>query len=323
MTRRKKFDQYKSVIAKSLENNEDDVVAVDAPTIPSVSAAIERTGAVKKSRSLLTVDVDTCKPWQYADRDQSELTDENCALLVDDIRKHGQQVPAIARKTEEGYEIISGRRRLFACSKTKDRKILLDVRHMSDKDAVRIMIMENENREDISEIERAINMYKQIKDKVWNSVDEMRSAYCDMDSKKYSQAAFYRILQAGRICEFPDVLDLFRPIGNLKIRPAREIISFLEKQDGEYISNKVSEIQSLLDSGMKNSVGEIYKALINSDHDIKSISSVVTKSLPGFNNAIEYKETDKHYSFKVDKSVFVGLGKDKVLNELAKLIEEK
>jgi len=329
MSKRRKFDQYKSVITKSLESSDTEIIEAETPTIPSVSAAIERTGGVSKARTLFLVDVDQCTPWAYADRHQSQVTDVNCAHLIDDIRKHGQKVPAIARKSDQNsdfkYEIISGRRRLFACSKTKERKILIDLRNVEDKEAAQIMVMENENREDISEIERAINMFRQYKGGMWDTADEMRRAYSDMDSKKYSQSAFSRILKAGKISLYEDVLCLFNPISSLKIRPARELVDLLEKDEStkKETLKRAHQIKKAIAAGQTVPSLSILKQLSNTDvgeQNFRKDGSPMIKNIGGIRNAIEIKENKGFLNFKINKKAIDKVGIDPLITELKAMI---
>jgi ParB family chromosome partitioning protein len=94
------------------------------------------------------------------DRLPDAFTDKAFRELADDIRERGQETPIVVRrkpleKGQEGaFELASGRRRLAAC-RAIGIQVLARVRDMSDEDMVMTQWAENEQRSNISPIERA------------------------------------------------------------------------------------------------------------------------------------------------------------------------
>jgi ParB family chromosome partitioning protein len=110
------------------------------------------------------VDPARCRMWAGHNRLYDLLTRESCASLIDSMKALGrQEVPAIVRPVEgdadHDYEVICGARRHFAVSalraEGRDDRYLVDVRDMTDEEAFRISDVENRDREDISDYERA------------------------------------------------------------------------------------------------------------------------------------------------------------------------
>lgn len=76
--------------------------------------------------------------------------------LVVSIRTNGQRVPILVRPTHDGrYGLIYGRRRLEAC-RSLGIKVRAIVTEIDDAQALQDQLIENQNRRDLSFIERAL-----------------------------------------------------------------------------------------------------------------------------------------------------------------------
>jgi ParB family transcriptional regulator, chromosome partitioning protein len=119
----------------------------------------------REEKVLRWVDPAVCVMWERHNRAYDLLNEDNCRDLIDSIRSQGQQeFPAIVRKLGRGqsteYEVICGARRHFAVSWLRANnypqfRYLIEVREMSDEEAFRLADVENRDREDISDFERA------------------------------------------------------------------------------------------------------------------------------------------------------------------------
>ncbi len=137
------------------------------------AAISERMSGELEEKTLHWVDPAECRMWDRHNRDYDLLTEDNCRELIDGIRSQGrQEFPAIVRRLSDGgphaYEVICGARRHFAVSWLRRNnypqfRYLVDVRDMSDEEAFRLADIENRDREDISDYERAIDYAKAIK----------------------------------------------------------------------------------------------------------------------------------------------------------------
>jgi ParB family chromosome partitioning protein len=112
--------------------------------------------------------------------DPSDGLDE----LVSSIREHGQKVPVLVRRTQDGaLEIVYGRRRLLACRQL-GQKVRATVMEMTDEEALIAQGVENNARQDPSFIERALFVAGIIRE--LGKTDETR---------KNAQTIAYRALQ--------------------------------------------------------------------------------------------------------------------------------
>lgn len=128
------------------------------------TAIADRLTGEREEKVLQWVDPDSCRMWERHNRDYALLNDRNCRDLIDGIRAQGrQEFPAIVRRlTGEGpaYEVICGARRHFAVSWLRANnylqfKYLVEVRDLTDEEAFRLSDIENRDRDDISDFERA------------------------------------------------------------------------------------------------------------------------------------------------------------------------
>lgn len=129
------------------------------------NAISERLSGEKEEKVLQWVDPATCRMWARHNRNYALLTEENCRDLIEGIRAQGQQeFPAVVRRLPAGedheFEVICGARRHFAVTWLRDNNYpqfsyLVEVRDLSDEEAFRLADIENRDREDISDYERA------------------------------------------------------------------------------------------------------------------------------------------------------------------------
>lgn len=132
----------------------------NAPSPPPEERAM--AGAVKamglslmSGERIVEIDPALVDPSPIGDR----LEDDEAAFLafVDDVKAHGQQVPALVRSHPEApgrYQVAYGHRRLRA-AKTLGMSLRAVVRPLSDSELVISQGQENAQRRDLSYIERA------------------------------------------------------------------------------------------------------------------------------------------------------------------------
>ena len=128
------------------------------------SALDARVSGAVEEKVLHWVDPAECRMWAGHNRAYELLTEERCRDLIDGIRAQGrQEFPATVRPAGEGqqrYEVICGARRHFAVSWLRANgytqfRYLIEVRELSDEEAFRLADIENREREDLSDYERA------------------------------------------------------------------------------------------------------------------------------------------------------------------------
>jgi ParB family chromosome partitioning protein len=138
--------------------------------------AISASQKVIKTQTLL-VDPTECVIWERHNRQYDRLNENNCRDLIDSFISAGQQeVPAIVRRVKgrgaAKYEIIAGARRFWTVNWLRENnypqfQYRIEVRDLTDEEAFRLANLENLDRTDISDYERAID-YKNALDLYYN-----------------------------------------------------------------------------------------------------------------------------------------------------------
>ena len=91
--------------------------------------------------------LDELKP--FKDHPFKVMEDEEMERLKESVRESGVLIPALARPTENGYELISGHRRLAACRALGMETMPVIVRNLTDEEAIITMVDSNLQREHI------------------------------------------------------------------------------------------------------------------------------------------------------------------------------
>lgn len=196
-----------------------------------------------ESRSLLWVDPAECRIWAYHNRRYDLLSETRCADLIEGMKSIGrQEFPAIVRPlsgdADFKYEVIAGARRHWTISWLRANnypgfRFLVDVRaELTDEEAFRISDVENRDREDISDYERALD-YKQALGRYYRTQKDMA------ERLEVSEAWLSRYLS---VAEFPGpVVDAYADIRDIRVQHGRDLKVFLKSKAGRQSLIKEAE----------------------------------------------------------------------------------
>lgn len=194
----------------------------------------EQLSGEREEKVLHWVDPALCRMWPRHNREYSLLNEENCRDLIDGIRAQGQQeFPAIARRLPEGdvhrYEVICGARRHFAVSWLRANnypqfRYLVEVRDLTDEEAFRLADIENRDREDISDYERARD-YAEAIDLYYGGRQKAMAERLEV-----SEPWLSRYLALARLPH--QVVDAFASIRDLRELHARTLKPLLASDEG-------------------------------------------------------------------------------------------
>jgi ParB family chromosome partitioning protein len=130
----------------------------------------------RSSATAVHVDPFRCRVWELHDRLEDYLTEKSCCEEIESFAKHGQIVAALGRrlKQDPGFdvEIICGARRLFA-ARHLNRPLLVELRELTDLEALIAMDLENRQRKDVSPYERGISYAKWLRKGFFQSQEEL------------------------------------------------------------------------------------------------------------------------------------------------------
>ncbi|GFE77188.1 ParB/RepB/Spo0J family partition protein [Novosphingobium panipatense] len=155
-----------------------DRVSDDAPAPPPAPSFLERRGAgldeIAKTVKRITIRIkpSDCTIWPGNARDYAQLSYERCASLIDSIREEGtNREPVVIRRTKAPatvpYELIVGTRRHFSISwlnanNHSDIELVARIETLDDEAAFRLADLENREREDVTDLERARNYHHAV-----------------------------------------------------------------------------------------------------------------------------------------------------------------
>ena len=251
--------------------------------------------------------------------------------LKESIRESGVLIPALARPTENGYELISGHRRLAACRALGMSTMPVIVRNLTDEEAIITMVDSNLQREHILPSEKAF-AYKMKYDALKRSpgrpsknasqlgthlrTDEML-AQNSGDSRNQIQ----RYIRLTNL--IPDILKLVDE-GRIALTPAVEL-SYLNSHEQNALYQimdcdevtpslsqaqrlrKLSEDYTLTDSGISQIMSEIkgnqkeyvrvptdsIRKYFTRDTTVKQMEQTIVKAMEFYNKHLERQRNDR------------------------------
>lgn len=137
-----------------------------------------------------------CRMWALHDRFAAHITEESCRAEIDSFERHGQLVPALGRTLhgdlDHEVELIYGSRRLFV-ARHINKPLLVELKEMTDREAVIAMDIENRQRADISPYERGISYARWLSSGHFSSQDDIARAL------RVSSSRVSRILRLARL----------------------------------------------------------------------------------------------------------------------------
>ena len=194
--------------------------------------ALSDTGE-REEKVLRWVDPASCVMWARHNRAYELLSEENCRDLIDSIRAQGQQeFPAIVRRLPAGqgaeYEVICGARRHFAISWLRANnypqfRYLIEVRDLTDEEAFRLADIENRDRADLSDYERARD-YLSALDLYYGGKQKSMAARLEVSEAWLSRYLYLARLPSIMVEAWPQITE----IKELHARSVRPLLNDAE-----------------------------------------------------------------------------------------------
>ena len=259
------------------------------------------------------------------------MEDEEMERLKESIRESGVLIPALARPTENGYELISGHRRLAACRALGLSTMPVIVRNLTDEEAVIAMVDSNLQREHILPSEKAF-AYKMKYDALKRSPGRPSKNSCQLGAKyrtdqEIANDASDSARQIQRYIRLtnltPDILKLVDD-GRIALTPAVEL-SYLNSHEQNALYQimdcdevtpslsqaqrlrKLSEDYTLTDSGISQIMSEIkgnqkeyvrvpadsIRKYFTRDTTVKQMEQTIVKAMEFYNKHMERQRNDR------------------------------
>lgn len=215
------------VATKASETRTPSAPRTENTSIPAVDAVQRTNTAIQKTLKFKEIDPAKCRPWAHHNRKQVWLTPEACATLIESIRTEGQQELGLVREVRDepgiDYEIIFGMRRWYATSQIPGAKFKARVTDADDQECARLMHIENEESENISQFEKALSFEELISAKVFQTQTELA------DSLRVKKPYISKLLRAARLFTYPELKTLLEPhTRDLSLQRAIDLVVLLE-----------------------------------------------------------------------------------------------
>ena len=262
----------------------------------------------------------------FKDHPFKVMEDEEMERLKESIRESGVLIPALARPTESGYELISGHRRLAACRALGLSTMPVIVRNLTDEEAVITMVDSNLQREHILPSEKAF-AYKMKMDalkhqgRTSGQVGPKWSITEIAESTSDSERQIKRYIRLTNL--IPDILKLVDE-GRIALTPAVEL-SYLNSHEQNALYQimdcdevtpslsqaqrlrKLSEDYTLTDSGLSQIMSEIkgnqkeyvrvpadsIRKYFTRDTTVKQMEQTIVKAMEFYNKHMERQRNDR------------------------------
>lgn len=186
------------------------------------------------ARQAIRIRPSECAVWEGNPRNVPGLTAVNCKSLIDSIAvEGGNRIPVLVRLTPAGspcpYELLVGSRRRFSIDWLNHNgrpELFLNalVVELSDEEAFRVADIENREREDISELDRA-RSYEAAVDRFYAGVQSRMAEALSLSNSQLS-----RLLSLAQMP--PEVVDAFATRDELRVRHS-EVLTPLLRRDPE------------------------------------------------------------------------------------------
>jgi ParB family transcriptional regulator, chromosome partitioning protein len=148
------------------------------------------------SSTVVSVNPFRCCMWALHDRLENLIDEHTCRAEIASFLAHGQLMPVLGRpvrsNTEYDIELIFGARRLFVARHT-GRPIQVELRDLTDREALIAMDIENRQRADISPYERGLSFARWLREGLFASQDDIARAL------RVSPSQVSRLLKLARL----------------------------------------------------------------------------------------------------------------------------
>ena len=152
---------------------------------------------------------------------RKEFAEDSLAEMVESITQHGILQPLLVRVVDGAFQLIAGERRLLAARRAGLAKIPCRVIELDDKGVCEVAIIENVQRTDLSDLEKA-QAFQGYLDKFGGTIEELAARL----GKNRSTVS-----NCLRLLELPDFVKISLGSGRITAGHARALLPLEEEAD--------------------------------------------------------------------------------------------
>lgn len=187
----------------------------------------DNSSAIQVKSTLRTSEIEPNR-----DQPRKYFSDEAITALAESIREHGILQPILVRPLPSGsYQIVAGERRWRAARMLGLSEVPVNIKEISDLEAMQIAIIENLQRENLNPVEEArgydelIEKYGMTQDRVAKMVGKSRSA----------------IANTVRLLALPDKVLKMLENGDISAGHAKALLGFDDEEMMIAIANRAAD----------------------------------------------------------------------------------
>jgi len=219
-----------------------------------------------------------CKMWERHNRVYADLTEKNCRHLISAMLEQGrQEFAAVVRLSNDPnyeFEVICGARRHWAVSYLirnghPDFLFQIDVRQLNDEKAFMLGHIENNERKDISDYERAEDFLYAL-DNYYKTQKEMASALGE------KEAWLSRYLDLGRLPT--EIVSAFSSPHHILPGHAKILKPFLKNAESK--KELFAQAKKIVNAGSSLAAADVVKELLSNQGSFTECTLTTNSNLP-------------------------------------------
>lgn len=203
---------------------------------------------------------------------RSLFDEEDLEELCQSIKEHGIIQPLTVRKTNEGFQLIVGERRLRASKLAGLKEIPVIIKEFTDEESAAVALVENLQRKDLDFIEEALGYFRLIE----------KFGMTQQDLAKKVGKSQSTIANKLRLLKLPEDIQRSLAQNNLTERHARSLLKLANLEDQQLVLNEIIEKElTVKDTDI------LVESLINRKKDVKKNTVIrIFKDLRLYTNSI-------------------------------------
>ncbi|MGO4166726.1 ParB family chromosome partitioning protein [Novosphingobium sp. PhB57] len=186
-----------------------------------------------RARTAISIRPSDCSVWDGNPRDVPGLSAESCRSLIESIaQEDGNRIPVLVRHNAPGadhpYQLLVGSRRRFSVdwlnhNGRPEIRLTALIVDLTDEEAFRLADIENREREDITELDRA-RSYQNAVDRFYGGVQSRMAEALNLSNSQLS-----RLLS---LAQMPDeVVNAFATRDELRVRHSEVLTPLLRRAE--------------------------------------------------------------------------------------------
>jgi ParB family chromosome partitioning protein len=234
------------------------------------------------------IDINSVKTNPFQPR--TDFDDEEIRGLAESIDNQGLLQPVVVRKKENSFEIISGERRFRAFKFLGKNKLPCIIKNqITDREMLELALVENIQREQLNEIEKAVAYQKLI----------LECSYTHEQLSKQIGKSRTSITNSLRLLNLPEKIQGFVRKNKISMGHARALLSVIDEKEQIQLAQKIIDnnlsVRDIEKESQENSVKKkkISSTSKNIEIEDPDILQVLDKLRYKYGTSVEIKNQSK------------------------------